>query len=104
MNKITRRKALQLGVGVGGTLLLPMAVQKSAHAATAGSPQPIPFQIELPIPQTLTPNFTDGTTDYYEIEIRKAQREILPGLMTEIWGYNGISPGPIIKQRQNRES
>ena len=104
MNKITRRNALQLGTVVGGALLLPMTVQKSAYAATAGSPQPTPFEIDLPIPNTLTPNFTDETTDYYEIGIRKAQREILPGLMTEIWGYNGLSPDPIIKQRQNRES
>lgn len=28
----------------------------------------------------------------------------MPGLTTEIWGYNGIAPGPTIKQRLGRKS
>lgn len=36
--------------------------------------------------------------------MKKAQVSILPGLTTEIWGYNGIAPGPTIKQRQGRKS
>jgi spore coat protein A len=44
----------------------------------------------------------DATTDYYEIGLRKAFGEILPGIRTEIWGYNGTFPGPTIESQRGR--
>lgn len=100
----TRREALKIGALAGGALLLPIALQHHVDAVTAGSPQPPAFQIKLPIPPTLQPVRSDGTTDYYEIVMNKSRAEILPGLTTEIWAYNGITPGPIIKQFKDRQS
>ena len=104
MKTITRRQALRLGTLAGASLLLPIGLQRIGYASTAGSPQPTPFQVPLPIPPVLSPVRSDATTDYYEITMRKARAGILPGLTTEVWAYNGISPGPTIKQRVGRQS
>lgn len=100
----TRRTALKLGLLAGGSLLLPIALQHQGYSVTAGSPQPTAFQVNLPIPSVLKPVRSDETTDYYEITINKSHAEILPGLITEIWAYNGITPGPTIEQHQGRQS
>lgn len=100
----TRREALKLGAIAAGSLLLPIALQHRSYAVTQGSPQPTPFQVKLPIPPVLQPVRSDDTTDYYEITMNKSQVEILPGLTTEIWAYNGIAPGPTIKQYRDRQS
>jgi spore coat protein A len=63
---------------------------------------PEAFQAQLPVPPVLQPVRHDATTDYYEITQKVARTRILPGLMTEIWGYNGIFPGPTIRVRRNR--
>ncbi|MDZ4873354.1 MAG: Spore coat protein A [Chroococcidiopsis cubana SAG 39.79] len=106
MNRITRREALKLGgfAAAGSSLLLPIALQHRGYAQTAGSPQPRRFQVKLPLPPVLNPVRSDATTDYYQIEMQKNQVEILPGLTTEIWAYNSITPGPTIKQRRDRQS
>lgn len=62
-----------------------------------------PFQVPLPIPPILQPTRSDRTTDYYEITQKEAQVEILPGLRTIIWGYNGIFPGPTIVARRGKQ-
>jgi FtsP/CotA-like multicopper oxidase with cupredoxin domain len=58
----------------------------------------------LRIPPVLSPVSSDATTDYYEITMKPAQVEILPGLKTTIWGYNGQFPGPTIKARVGRQT
>lgn len=63
---------------------------------------PRPFSLPLPVPPVLQPLRTDATTDYYEIIARPAEVEILPGLSTGIWGYNGMFPGPTIEARSGR--
>jgi len=60
------------------------------------------FHIPLPIPSVLRPVRTDDTTDYYEITQREAEIGILPGLRTQVWGYEGMFPGPTIKARRGR--
>jgi len=96
--KLNRRDVLQLGLWAGSAFFLPFSSQKSAAAAPL-SPQIPRFQIPLSIPPILSPEYCDETTDYYEIKIQKARVEILPGTTTEIWGYNGLFPGPTIRQR-----
>lgn len=95
--KITRREAIKLGLIGGSSLLTPCGFQSPAWAQF--SPQIGRFQLPFRIPPVLKPVRSDETTDYYEITMRKSQVEILPGLSTEIWGYNGITPGPTIRQR-----
>ncbi|NEP13997.1 MAG: multicopper oxidase domain-containing protein [Symploca sp. SIO2C1] len=100
--KLTRRQALRMGLIGGGTLLFPFGYQKPAFAQF--SPQIERFQLPFRQPPTLKPVRSDATTDYYEITMGKSQVEILPGLLTEIWSYNGVTPGPTIRQRGGRRT
>lgn len=51
---------------------------------------------------TLAPTFSDATNDYYDITMQIGQKQILPGALTTIWGYNGLYPGPTIRTRSGR--
>jgi FtsP/CotA-like multicopper oxidase with cupredoxin domain len=80
------------------------------------------FEAELPIPTPLkcitSKTYTvkrRGVTleqpiDYYEITMRQETVEILPAkadkpaLVAKFWTYNGMVPGPLIRQQKNRES
>jgi spore coat protein A, manganese oxidase len=64
---------------------------------------PEPFRVPLPIPPVLEPTHTDAGTTYYEITQEAGRVEILPGLETEIWGYDGFFPGPTIESRSGRK-
>lgn len=97
MMKITRREAIKLGLAGSGVLLPTLGFPSIALAAF--SPQIPRFQAAFRVPPYLKPVRSDRTTDYYEITMQKSSMEILPGKKTEIWSYNGISPGPIIRQR-----
>ncbi|MDZ8051284.1 MAG: multicopper oxidase family protein [Aulosira sp. ZfuVER01] len=94
---ISRREAIKLSLAGGGVLLSPFGFPSIASAQL--SPQIPRFKLPFKVPPVLKPQRSDDTTDYYEIKIQKSAIEILPGLKTEIWGYNGISPGPTIRQR-----
>lgn len=96
--KLNRRDALRLGLMGGSAFFVPFGVQKPLHAAPF-SPQIPRFVKSLPIPKVLSPEYSDETTDYYKITLQKNRVEILPNTTTEIWGYNGLFPGPIIRQR-----
>jgi len=63
---------------------------------------PAAFSVPLPILPTLAPTSTDTTTDYYDVTMQVGQKEIIPGQLTTIWGYNGIFPGPTIVARRDR--
>ncbi|WP_009631681.1 multicopper oxidase family protein [Synechocystis sp. PCC 7509] len=104
MTSISRRQALKLGALAGSSLLLPIAFQSRSYAGTAGSPSVTPFTLPFRVPPVLNPVRSDSTTDYYEITMKKALVEILPKLKTEVWAYNGITPGPTIKQNKDRRS
>jgi spore coat protein A len=67
------------------------------------APLPRPFEIPLPVPPVAKPVRTDAATDFYEIQVRPAAAQILPGLETAIWGYDGIFPGPTIEARSGRK-
>ena len=88
----------------------PVGSGQSAPDGSTGALQrstaalPAPFSVPLPIPSVLRPVRSDATTDYYEIIQRAARATILPGLTTEIWGYNGIFPGPTIETRRGRKA
>ena len=73
-----------------GTLAVPVA--RMAASTAMRSPGVEPFRVPMPMPSLLEPVRTDGGADYYEIVQRATMQEILPGLKTEIWGYEGIFP------------
>jgi spore coat protein A len=59
------------------------------------------FSVPLPVPPVLRPTSTGGV-DRYDIRQRVAAVEMLPGLRTQIWGYDGRFPGPTIEVRSGR--
>ena len=109
MKRITRREALKLGALAGGSLLLPIELLRRTKAVAQESSGPVSpktplFQVPLPILPVLSPVRSDATTDYYVIEQKPAQVEIVPGFLTTIWGYNGQFPGPTIKSHVGRQT
>jgi spore coat protein A len=62
------------------------------------------FSVALPILPVLSPTSVDSTTDYYDITMRVGTKQIVPGKLTTIWGYNGMYPGPTIKARGGRRT
>jgi FtsP/CotA-like multicopper oxidase with cupredoxin domain len=106
---ISRRNLLKGGVIGGGALALPVLQFTRAAISSESDPQidspPVQrFAQALPIPPTIRPVRTDGTTDFYELTEFAAEASILPGLTTPIWGYNGITPGPTFDVLKGRES
>jgi spore coat protein A len=60
------------------------------------------FSIPLPVLSTLQPSRADASADEYELTERVARVELLPGLPTTAWTYNGSFPGPVIRVRRGR--
>ncbi|MEV0637555.1 multicopper oxidase family protein [Streptomyces sp. NPDC050619] len=106
---LTRRKLLRLASGAA--LALPVASAltgcqdeggSTGALRKSGGKAPTPFKVPLPLPPVLEPSRTEGGVDYYDIVQRPAQVEIVPGTKTEIWGYNGLFPGPTLSTRSGR--
>jgi FtsP/CotA-like multicopper oxidase with cupredoxin domain len=107
---VTRRRALN----IGGSLALLAATGLAASAALSRHPPatgaelrsavPLPpaFRVPLPLPPVLAPVATSGGVDRYEITQRAADVEILPGVRTPMWTYDGVFPGPTIESRRGR--
>ena len=97
---ITRRQMLKtLGAGVLGAVSAPaLLLPREVRAAVT------PFSLPLNIPPVLTPTSSTATADYYDLQLREAYAEIIPGLQTRIIGFNGITPGPTIRARAGRQT
>lgn len=132
--KMTRRDALKFGLAGTGALLPPFALPSNAEAAEkmdcktplpASAPfQPLSpqfndlkFKAPLLVPTALTPSLSlevsrdrKFPTDYYEITMQKKRLGVLfdqdetPLTFAEFWTYNGIVPGPLIRQKTGRQS
>jgi spore coat protein A len=110
MMRFSRRDMIKLGVVGGATIALPLGraiaqlVDPVIDEEFVESP-PVPsFRVPLAIPPVLRPVSSNATTDFYRITQRVANVQIIPGLgPTTIWGYNGITPGPTIKQGVGRD-
>jgi hypothetical protein len=54
---------------------------------------------------TYVNNVTGAIIDYYEIEVRKLEKQIYPNLPpTQMVGYDGSQPGPTFMMRKGRGS
>ena len=89
----------------GGSVLLPVAAQQAAFGADpnsrAGSPYTLPFRR----PPVLPPVRSDGSTDYYQIIAQTGTQQFIPRKAnTTVYGYDGMFPGPLIRQRKDRQS
>jgi spore coat protein A len=109
MSGLSRRAALRAGlaVGVGLGIGIPIALGAGGADSTGSVlpsrlPLPEPFTRPLPVPPVLSPVRRDAKADYYEITQRRATVSLLPGVRTEIWGYDGMFPGPTIIGRRGR--
>jgi spore coat protein A len=109
MSGLSRRRFLGLAGGAGALVVAGLAGPRLFGSAaitgellTSKVPLPTPFQVPLPIPAVLAPVARDADADRYEIVQRQATAEILPGLRTPIWGYQGTFPGPTIESRSGR--
>ncbi|MEV4277433.1 multicopper oxidase family protein [Actinoplanes xinjiangensis] len=65
-------------------------------------PLPERFRVPLPIPPVARPVQVTADTDRYVVTQRAATVELIPGTRTEIWGYDGIFPGPTFRGRRGR--
>lgn len=111
MIRISRRHFLRLvgGSAIGAAVGVPFLSGMSGANSTgtllrSQRPLPQPFARPLFVPPVLTPTRSDDSGDYYELAQRAALAEILPGVQTPIWGYNGIFPGPTIVSRRGAQT
>ena len=107
---MTRRDILKLGAVAGVALSVPLRAS-TARADSVSSPRFTPFTRRLTFPDpiapappgafvpTKTPDPAWGTPKLYEVEMRENEVEIIPGLSTRIFGYNGTYPGPTFRVR-----
>ncbi|UNT00802.1 multicopper oxidase domain-containing protein [Streptomyces tubbatahanensis] len=65
-------------------------------------PLPEAFRRPLSTPPVLKPVRSGGGTDRYEIVQKEGTAEIIEGVRTRVWGYNGIMPGPTLVSRRGR--
>jgi spore coat protein A, manganese oxidase len=118
--KISRREAIRIGLMGSGAILFPFewAEPSLADCNSQIPPYPPPFSSQNPpfspqipvfqqsfrTPPILQPAHSDASTDYYEIVVKPDLVDILPGRKTPIWSYNGMTPGPTIRQKCGRQS
>ncbi len=108
---LTRRDLLRLGVAVGGSALFGALAPRRAGADGDVARTRIrftPFGVEMPAPE-LMPAVADfgrrcafgvstgAVPVFHEVHMRKAIVQIIPGVDTEIWGYDGLYPGPTLR-------
>ncbi len=103
---LSRRDALKVSLLGAAALALPWQGTLSAGTASRISKNSIPRPYTVPFrtPPVLSPVRVDATTDYYRIEQRPFVGEILPGVQTPLWGYDGHVPGPTIKTTRDRRT
>ncbi|MBX6766934.1 MAG: multicopper oxidase family protein [Actinomadura rubrobrunea] len=97
---LSRRGILKAGaVSAAGATIPDLVAERHADAAVA---RPKPFSRPLYVPKTAVPVHRSKTTDFYEMTIREAAVQILPGRKTRILGYDGMFPGPTVRARAGR--
>ncbi len=94
--EMTRKDILKLGVLDSAALAIPMTrPAKSALSLDDRMPEswlPKPFTTNFTIPPIAQPLRRNATTDFYEMIMKQGYPEILPGMKTEVWGYEGHTP------------
>src|SRR3954463_14835973 len=103
----SRRPALKVSVLGAAAPALPWQGVLSAKSASriASSKLPKLYSVPFAVPPVATKVQTKDTTrDYYRITQSAFVGEILPGVKTPLWGYNGKVPGPTIKVAQGRRT
>jgi FtsP/CotA-like multicopper oxidase with cupredoxin domain len=102
--RLTRRDALKIGLLSSAALAIPLTGSLSAKRASelAESRIPRPYSLPFRRPPVLQPVGRVGGRDVYEITQQQVKREILPGIKTTVFAYNGTVPGPTLRVQRNR--
>jgi spore coat protein A len=90
-----------VALGLSGCGLDPSPGQ-TGELLRSVAPLPEAFAVPLPIPPVQKPVRTVNGVDHYRVVQKKASLEILPGLRTEVYGYDGLFPGPTFDVRSGR--
>jgi spore coat protein A len=104
--RLSRRGLLALA-GVTGAAALT-GCRRPADGPGTGSllvsalALPERFRTPLPIPPVAKPLLSNAAGDHITLTQRVADAHLLPGHTTQIWGYDGIFPGPTIRGRRGR--
>jgi spore coat protein A, manganese oxidase len=108
---VDRRTVLRWGVaGAAGVALPGVTAAVAANLPRRVEPSPVvvggppagAFTVPLPVPAVLRPVSVDGGVDRYEIRQTVGKQAFLPDVASEIWGYEGMFPGPTIEARRGR--
>ena len=110
MSALTRRRFL---AGLGGTAAVAGAAGcagldlrgprgQTGEQLLSAVPLPRPYTVPLPVPPVARPVGVVDGADLYEITQRQVRAELLPGVPTTVWGYDGIVPGPTLETRRGR--
>jgi spore coat protein A, manganese oxidase len=106
--ELRRRELQKLGLFGSAALMLPaerVARTRLAIAARlTASRLPKPFTVPFAVPPVATPVRQTADTDVYSLTQQQGLAEIIPGLQTEIFGYDGITPGPTIVVQRGRKT
>jgi FtsP/CotA-like multicopper oxidase with cupredoxin domain len=105
---LTRRDLMKVSVFGAAAITLPLerVVRAKSVSRIAASKLPRPFTVPFAfaVPPVLAPGRRSATTDYFELTQRQSVVQILPGVNTPVFAYNGSVPGPTIQMRQGREA
>ena len=104
--RLSRRAVLALA-GATGTAALtgcetPADGPGTGSLLTSAIPLPERFRTPLPVPPVARPLLSNSAGDHFRLTQRVADARLLPDRPTEIWGYDGIFPGPTIRARRGR--
>jgi spore coat protein A, manganese oxidase len=106
--ELRRRELQKLGLFGSAALMLPAErVARTRLAIAARLPAsrlPKPFTVPFAVPPVATPVRQTADTDVYSLTQQQGLAEIIPGLQTEIFGYDGITPGPTIVVQRGRKT
>ena len=112
---MTRRRVLvagaaTIGAGALGAWRASAAVPDASLLSDridpcfVNSPLGPPFTQPLPIPPALPPAARSVGADIYQLSEAQSETQIVPGVTTPVWGYNGVVPGPTILARKGRRA
>ena len=111
-----------IGGLTGGTLLLPEALRDRPGAEASGrhphqhqlgtAPVAVthpriagdPFSVPMPLLPVRQPVASTWDSDLYEVDVRPANVDILPGLTTPAFTYDGGFTGPTFRTRAGRRT
>jgi spore coat protein A len=108
--KVSRREALGMGaLSALGVAALARPFGPSAEAKSASQlplrNMPVPYAAKFVKPRVLPfadMEDADGRYRLYTVTEQAGMANILPGLRTPVFGYDGIAPGPTIRVPQGR--